>query len=38
MNAWNERESDSENFDERITEFKVTVVKIWRKEVIGTYL
>jgi hypothetical protein len=33
-----ERESDSENFGERITEFEVTVVKIWRKEVIGTYL
>jgi hypothetical protein len=29
MNAWNERESDSENFGERITEFEVTVVKIW---------
>jgi hypothetical protein len=38
MNAWNERESDSENFGERITEFEVTVAKIWRKEVIGTYL
>jgi hypothetical protein len=38
MNAWNERGSDSENFGERITEFELTVVKIWRKEVIGTYL
>jgi hypothetical protein len=38
MNAWNERESDSENFGERTTEFELTVVKIWRKEVIGTYL
>jgi hypothetical protein len=33
-----ERGSDSENFGERITEFGVTVAKIWRKEVIGTYL
>jgi hypothetical protein len=38
MNAWNERGSDSENFGERITEFGVTVAKIWRKEVIVTYL
>jgi hypothetical protein len=38
MNAWNERESDFENFGKRITEFDVTVVKIWRKEVIGIYL
>jgi hypothetical protein len=38
MNACNERESDSENFGERITEFEVTVAKKWRKEVIGTYL
>jgi hypothetical protein len=37
MNAWNERESDFENFGKRITEFEVTVVKIWQKEVIGTY-
>jgi hypothetical protein len=29
MNAWNERESDFENFGERITEFEVTVAKIW---------
>jgi hypothetical protein len=29
MNAWNERESDSENFGKRITEFEVTVAKIW---------
>jgi hypothetical protein len=26
------------NFGKRITEFEVTVAKIWRKEVIGTYL
>jgi hypothetical protein len=38
MNAWNERGSDSKNFDERITEFGVTVAKIWQKEDIGTYL
>jgi hypothetical protein len=38
MNAWNERGSDSENFGEGITEFEVTVAKIWRKEVAGTYL
>jgi hypothetical protein len=38
MNAWYQRGSDSENFGERITEFGVTVAKIWRKEVIGTYL
>jgi hypothetical protein len=29
---------DSENFVTRITGFGVTVAKIWRKEVIGTYL
>jgi hypothetical protein len=38
MNAWNKIESDFENFGERITKFGVTVAKIWRKEVIGTYL
>jgi hypothetical protein len=38
MNAQNERGSDSKNFGERIIEFGVTVAKIWRKEVIGTYL
>jgi hypothetical protein len=38
MNAWNERESDSKNFGERIIEFEVTVAKIWRKGVVGTYL
>jgi hypothetical protein len=38
MDTCNERESDSENFGERIIEFEVTVAKIWRKEVIGTYL
>jgi hypothetical protein len=29
MNAWNERGSDSKNFGKRITEFEVTVAKIW---------
>jgi hypothetical protein len=29
MNAQKERGSDSENFGERITEFGVTVAKIW---------
>jgi hypothetical protein len=38
MNAWNERGCDSENFGKRITEFEVTVAKIWRKEVIGVDL
>jgi hypothetical protein len=38
MNAWNERGSDSKNFGKRITEFGVRVAKIWREEVIGTYL
>jgi hypothetical protein len=38
MNAQKEKESDSKNFGERITEFGVTVVKIWQKEVIWTYL
>jgi hypothetical protein len=38
MNEQKERLSDSENFGERITEFGVAVAKIWRKEVIGTYL
>jgi hypothetical protein len=38
MNAWNERESDSENFDARITEIGVMVEKIRLKEVLGTYL
>jgi hypothetical protein len=38
MNAQKERGSDSENFGQRITEFGVTVAKIWRKEVIGIYL
>jgi hypothetical protein len=38
MNACSERGSDFENFGKRITEFEVTVTKIWRKEVIGTYL
>jgi hypothetical protein len=38
MNAQKERGSDSENSGERITEFAVAVAKIWRKEVIWTYL
>jgi hypothetical protein len=38
MNAWNERGSDSGNFGKRIAEFEVTVAKIRRKEIIGTYL
>jgi hypothetical protein len=38
MNAQKQIGSDSENFGERITEFGLTVTKIWRKEVIGTYL
>jgi hypothetical protein len=29
MNAQKERGSDSDNFDTRITEFGVTVAKIW---------
>jgi hypothetical protein len=33
MNAWSERESDFENFGKRITEFEVTVAKIWNFEV-----
>ena len=32
MNAQKERGSDSEHFDERITEFGATVAKIWRQE------
>jgi hypothetical protein len=38
MNAQNDRECDSENFGARITEIRVTVEKIWLKEVLGTYL
>jgi hypothetical protein len=38
MNATNERESDSKNFGARITKIRVTVEKIWLKEVSGTYL
>jgi hypothetical protein len=30
--------NDSENFGMGITEIRVAVVKIWQKEVIGTYL
>jgi hypothetical protein len=30
--------NDSENFGTRITKIGVAVAKIWRKEVIGTYL
>jgi hypothetical protein len=29
---------DFDNFGARITEIRVAVAKIWRKEVIGTYL
>jgi hypothetical protein len=32
MNAYDEIESDSKNFDARIAEIGVTVAKIWRKE------
>jgi hypothetical protein len=32
------KESDSENFGARITKIRVTVEKIWLKEVSGTYL
>jgi hypothetical protein len=38
MNAWNERVNDSEKFSARIARIGVMVAKIWRKEVIGTYL
>jgi hypothetical protein len=38
MNAWNERESDFENFGARITKIGVMVKKIWLKEVSGAYL
>jgi hypothetical protein len=38
MNASNERRKDPENFGKGITEFGVTIAKIWRKEVIRTYL
>jgi hypothetical protein len=38
MNAWNERVNYSENFGARITEIRVAVAKIWRKEDIGSYL
>jgi hypothetical protein len=38
MKAQDERGSDSENFGARITEIRVTVAKIWRKEVAGTFL
>jgi hypothetical protein len=38
INASNERGSDFENFGTRITGFGFSVAKIWRKEVIGTYL
>jgi hypothetical protein len=33
MNAQNEGGSDSKSYGKRITEFGVTVVNIWRKEV-----
>jgi hypothetical protein len=35
MNAGNERGSDSEDFGVRITEIRVAVAKIWRKEFQG---
>jgi hypothetical protein len=38
MNAQKERGCDSDNFGERISGFGVVVAKIWRKELIGTYL
>jgi hypothetical protein len=38
MIAYDERGSDSENFGARITKIRVTVAKIWRKEVVGTIL
>jgi hypothetical protein len=38
MSAQNEGRSDPKNFGEGITKFGVTVAKIWRKEVIRTYL
>jgi hypothetical protein len=38
MKAYDEGESDSNNFGTRITRFGVTVAKISQKEVIGTYL
>jgi hypothetical protein len=38
MNTQNERGSYYENFGARITEIRVAVAKIWRKEVIGTHL
>jgi hypothetical protein len=33
--AWRERGCDSKNFSTRITYFRVTVEKIWKKEVLG---
>jgi hypothetical protein len=38
MNVQKERESDSENFDTRITGFRVVVEKIWSFEVSGAIL
>jgi hypothetical protein len=38
MNTKDERGSDSMNFGARIAEIRVTVAKMWRKEVIWTYL
>jgi hypothetical protein len=38
MNAQKEIESDSENFDERITKFRAVVEKLWRFEVPGAFL
>jgi hypothetical protein len=38
MNAYGERGNDYENFGARITKIRITVAKIWRKEVVGTFL
>jgi hypothetical protein len=38
MNALDERGTDSEHFGARTAKIGVTVAKIWRKEVAGTFL
>jgi hypothetical protein len=38
MNAQKERGSDPENFDAKITRFRVVVEKIWNFEVLGLFL
>jgi hypothetical protein len=38
MNAWNERECDSENFGAQITGIGSTVEKIWLFEILGARL